>query len=137
MRLHYLQHVPFENLAGIKPWAKGKGHNICRTLLFNNEQFPEINDFDWLVIMVGHMNIYEEDKYPWLAKEKDFIREVIAKGKIVLGICLGAQLIADTLGGTVYKNNYREIGWFRVSLTQEAKESPVFNTLPDRLIAFH
>ena len=64
MGLHYLQHVPFEDLANIKVWAEGKGHSISKTLLFNDEQFPEVGDFDWLVIMGGPMNIYEEKKYP-------------------------------------------------------------------------
>ena len=137
MRLHYLQHVPFEDLAKIKLWAEAKNHDISRTQLFNNKQLPKISDFDWLIVMGGPMNIYDEEKYPWLAKEKQFIKEAIASQKIVLGVCLGAQLIADALGGTVYKNNYKEIGWFPVSLTQEAKKSSIFNTLPDKFIAFH
>ncbi len=137
MRIHSLEHEPFEGLANIAVWAKSKGHSITRTLLFNNEELPDMNDFDWLVIMGGSMNIYEEEKYPWLAQEKKFIKDAIARKKIVLGICLGSQLIADVLGGKVIKNRYREIGWFPVSLTEEAKNSPVFNTLPGRFTAFH
>ena len=83
------------------------------------------------------MNIYEEEKYPWLSEEKKFIKEAIAGRKIVLGVCLGAQLIADVLGGTVYKNEYKEIGWFPVLLTQEARKSPVFNPLPSRFTDLH
>jgi GMP synthase-like glutamine amidotransferase len=137
MRLHSLEHEPFEGLANIEVWAKNRGHSISRTLLFNNEELPDIDDFDWLVIMGGSMNIYEEEKYPWLREEKNFIAEAIAGKKIVLGICLGSQLIADVLGGNVSKNKYKEIGWFPVSLTADAKNSPVFSTLPRKFAAFH
>ncbi len=137
MRLHSLQHEPFEGLANIEVWAKDRGHSISRTLLFNKEELPDIGDFDWLVIMGGSMNIYEEEKYPWLKEEKNFIAEAIANKKIVLGVCLGSQLIADILGGRVTKNKYKEIGWFPVTLTREAKNSPIFKTLPNKFFAFH
>ncbi len=137
MRIHSLEHESFEGPANIEVWAKKKGHTISRTLLFNKEELPDINDFDWLVIMGGSMNIYEEEKYPWLAPEKDFIAEAIAGKKIVLGICLGSQLIADVLGGKVSKNKYSEIGWFPVSLTRDTRNSRVFNTLPRKFTAFH
>jgi GMP synthase-like glutamine amidotransferase len=137
MRLHYLQHVPFEDAANIEVWAKNKGYSISGTQLFDNEEPPEMNEFDWLIILGGPMNVYEEEKYPWLAEEKKFIREAIANGKIVLGICLGAQLIADVLGAKVYKNKYKEIGWFSVLLTPEAKNSALFKGLPSKFIAFH
>lgn len=137
MKLHYLQHVPFEDLANIAGWAQEKGAIISKTLLFKNEDFPQMSDFDWLVIMGGPMNIYQEQEHPWLIKEKRFIAEAINNNKIVLGICLGAQLIADILGGAVYKNNHQEIGWFPVSLTKETQKSPIFNSLPDRFIGFH
>ncbi len=137
MRIHSLEHEPFEGLANIEVWAKNRGHSISRTLLFKNEELPDITNFDWLVIMGGSMNIYEEEKYLWLASEKNFIAEAIANKKIVLGVCLGAQLIADVLGGKVSRNRYTEIGWFPVTLTTEARTSPVFNALPLRFTAFH
>lgn len=137
MRIHYLQHVPFEDPANIKVWVESKSHTFLGTLLFNEEKLPPASDFDWLIVMGGPMNIYEVDSYPWLSKEKRFIEKAIADNKIVLGICLGAQLIADVLGARVYRNNYKEIGWYLVSLTGEAKKSPIFRTLPDRFTAFH
>ncbi|NJD76106.1 MAG: type 1 glutamine amidotransferase [Candidatus Methanoperedens sp.] len=136
MRLHSLEHEPFEGLANIEVWAKNRGHSITRTLLFNKEELPDIDDFDWLVIMGGSMNIYEEEKYPWLAPEKDFIAEAIAGKKIVLGVCLGSQLAADVLGGRVSKNKYKEIGWHPVKLTEEARSSPVFHSFPEKFIVF-
>jgi GMP synthase-like glutamine amidotransferase len=137
MRIHSLEHEPFEGLANIEVWAKNKGHTISRTLLFNKEEFPDINEFDWLIIMGGSMNIYEEEKYSWLREEKNFIAQAIANKKIVLGICLGSQLIADVLGGKVSKNKYKEIGWFPVKLRNEARNSFIFGSLPYEFIAFH
>ncbi|MFA4956212.1 MAG: type 1 glutamine amidotransferase [Candidatus Methanoperedens sp.] len=137
MRIHSLQHEPFEGLGIIEVWAKNKGHSISRTLLFNNDELPETREFDWLVIMGGSMNIYEEDKFPWLKKEKEFISKAIESKKILLGVCLGSQLIADVLGGKVSKNQYKEIGWFPVSLTREARDSSIFSSLPDTFTAFH
>jgi len=136
MRIHSLQHEPFEGLGNIEVWAKKKGHSITRTLLYNNEEFPDISDFDWLVIMGGSMNIYEEDKFPWLKEEKNFIAKAIEGNKILLGVCLGSQMIADVLGGKVSKNQYKEIGWFPVSLTIEARDSSIFRSLPGTFIAF-
>lgn len=137
MRIHSLEHEPFEGLANIEVWAKKKGYSITRTLLFKNEEPPETSDFDWLVIMGGSMNIYEEDKFPWLKREKEFIAKAIAANKILLGVCLGSQLIADVLGGNVSKNQHKEIGWFPISLTIEAKDSSIFSSLPGTFSAFH
>ncbi|HMB44282.1 MAG TPA: type 1 glutamine amidotransferase, partial [Candidatus Methanoperedens sp.] len=117
--------------------TKNRGHSISRTLLLNNEKLPDISDFDWLVIMGGSMNVYEEDKFPWLTEEKHFIAKAIEANKILLGVCLGSQLIADVLGGKVSKSQYKEIGWFPVSLTREARDSSIFGGLPGTFTAFH
>ncbi len=137
MRIHYLQHVPFENLANIEGWAVSRGHSLTCTRLFSGESLPDPDSFDWLIIMGGPMNIYEHDKHPWLAEEKRFIGRAIASGRMVLGICLGAQLMADVLGAEVVKNENREIGWFTVDLTAEAKASSLFSVLPRSFTAFH
>lgn len=137
MKVHYLQHVPFEGLASIEPWAKSKDHALSATRFYNNEPLPKVEDIDSLVIMGGPMNIYEESKYPWLAQEKKFVEQAIEKEKIILGICLGSQLIADVLGAKVFQNPYKEIGWFPIELTSEAQTSQVFNVLPKQLTVFH
>jgi len=137
MRIHYLKHVPFEDLANIEQWARSRGHEISRTLLFEEEKLPQMQDFDWLIMMGGPMNIYEHEKYPWLVREKEFISRALAEDKIVLGICLGAQLMADVLGGRVRRNEHREIGWFPVRLTSGGKSSKIFGVLPEEFVAFH
>jgi GMP synthase-like glutamine amidotransferase len=137
MRIHYLQHVPFEGLGHIESWAKASGHGLFLTRLYNQEALPALESFDWLIIMGGPMNVYEEDLYPWLAVEKRLISQAIGARKIVLGICLGAQLIADVLGARVYRNQHKEIGWYPLSLTEQGRHSPLFHALPQRFTAFH
>jgi GMP synthase-like glutamine amidotransferase len=137
MRLHYIQHVPFEGPANIQVWAENQGWQISGTGLYRMEQLPPQDEFDWLVIMGGPMNVYEEKEFPWLAAEKKFIRTAIENDKIVLGICLGAQLIADVLGGRVVRNRHKEIGWFPVSLTPDGPASVPFQGFPKQFPALH
>ncbi len=136
MKMHYLQHVPFEDMANIEGWAQDRGYDISRTLLYEDEPLPDRDKFDWVIVMGGPMNIYDHDKYPWLARENGFIKAAIQGGKIVLGICLGAQLIADVLGGKVRRNSHKEIGWHKVSLTPAASRSKFFKVLPKEFTAF-
>jgi len=137
MRLHYLQHVAFEGLGSIETWAQQAGHNISHTALYDNEPLPDINGVDCLVIMGAPMNIYQEAEYPWLVAEKRFIAEVIDAGKPVLGICFGAQLIADVLGAKVYPNSEKEIGWFPIEKTTDFPAIPLLEALPNSLEVFH
>jgi len=137
MRIHYLQHVPFEDLANIEHWAESRSHRITSTRLFEDQPLPGQQEFDWLIVMGGPMNIYEHEKYPWLVREKEFIGRSIRNGKIVLGICLGAQQMADSMGGKVRKNPHREIGWHKVRLTSAAGGSRIFSVLPPEFTAFH
>jgi GMP synthase-like glutamine amidotransferase len=136
MRLHFLQHVPFEDLGIIAEWAKDKIIPVSRTAFFFDETLPDMDSFDLLIVMGGPMGVYDEDKYDWLKSEKEFINETILAGKAVLGICLGAQLIARALGAKVYKNSNKEIGWFpvRKNTNSEAKDTSIF---PDEFYAFH
>jgi GMP synthase-like glutamine amidotransferase len=136
MRLHYLQHVPFENPGSILTWAEENDHVVTNTQLYKNDPLPQQQNFDWLVVMGGPMNIYEEDKYPWLADEKSFIREAIISGKVIIGLCLGGQLIADVIGGKVTQNAYKEIGWFPVQLSEAARLSPLFSFFPEWPVVF-
>lgn len=136
MRLHYLQHIAFENPGSILQWAQENGHVITNTQLYNNDPLPRQQDFDWLVVMGGPMNIYEEEMYPWLTNEKVFIQEAIAAGKVIIGLCLGGQLIADVIGGRVTQNPYKEIGWFPIRLSEDARSSPLFSFLPAQPVVF-
>ena len=137
MKIHCFQHVPFEGLGSIGDWVRSGSHQLGTTRFYCNESLPEIEDIDLLVVMGGPMNIYEETKYSWLTEEKRFIERVIAAHKRVLGICLGAQLVADVLGARVYANADKEIGWFPVEMTERAQRSNLFTAFPARLEVFH
>ena len=137
IRIHCFQHVLFEGLGNIEEWIKAKGHLLSATRFYNNEALPKLDDIDWLIVMGGPMGAYEENLYPWLAAEKRFIGQAINKGLKVLGICLGAQLIASALGAKVYPNPYKEIGWFPINLTDDGKTSALFRGLPAEILVFH
>ncbi len=137
MKIHYLQHVPFENLGYIESFLKNKGHTISATPLYKEMTFPEISEFDILIIMGGPMGINDEAEYPWLASEKEWIKTVIDANKIVLGICLGAQLIASVLGAKVMANPVREIGWFNITKSDEITKTCLAEAMPAEFEAFH
>jgi GMP synthase-like glutamine amidotransferase len=130
-------HESFEGPGIILNWARRNNITVSYTRVFLQEPLPEQNSFDGLVIMGGGMNIYEEKKYPWLPGEKAFIQSTLREKKPMLGICLGSQLIADTLGERVFKNESPEIGWFPVTLEEQAMKHPWFKGLPDYFTAFH
>ncbi len=137
MHLHYLQHVDFEDLGNIESWAREHGCAVTRTRLHERERLPNPAALDWLVVMGGPMSVQEENRFPWLSREKVFIKRCIELGKRVLGVCLGAQLIAEVLGGHVSPNAHKEIGWFPVRRTSDSEGSALFSSLPQCFHAFH
>lgn len=136
MRIHYLQHVPFEGPANLVHWAHKRGHSLTGTHLYNYEATPELDSFDCLIIMGGPMNIYEEAEYPWLSYEKQFIKAAIDQRKAVVGICLGAQLITAVLGGKVTRNPEGEIGWLPITFNAAAEKSALFAGFPSTFPVF-
>lgn len=137
MRVHYLQHVPFEDLASIQPWLSAQGHSISATRLFAGEIPPGAQTFDWLIVMGGPMGVHDEAEHPWLVGEKRCIEDALAANKALLGICLGAQLIAQVLGAKVDKNPQPEIGWFDVERIVDGRQTAFAQSLPKRFSAFH
>lgn len=115
MKVHWFQHVEFEGLGLIEPWLRARGHGLSVTRWWAGEAAgPAAAECEWLIVMGGPMNIYQHRDHPWLVAEKAAIAAAAARGARILGICLGAQLIADVLGGKVMQNPEREIGWWAV-----------------------
>jgi len=133
MRVHYFQHVPFEGLGSIAAWLESRSARVTTTQFFESPRLPVMADVDWLIVMGGPMSVNDQESCPWLGAEKAFIAEAVAHEKIVLGICLGAQLIASALGARVRRNPEPEIGWFPIERTggQGAR------ALPARADVFH
>ncbi|MEZ4749404.1 MAG: type 1 glutamine amidotransferase [Bdellovibrionota bacterium] len=136
MRLHCFQHVPFEGPALIQEWAQSRGFAFTFTRFYEETSLPEPNGLEALVVMGGPMGVYEDAKYPWLKPEVAFIKRAIEEGKKVLGICLGAQLIANALGAKVYPNKRKEVGWFPIEAVP-GKHSDLFVGIPIPLTVFH
>lgn len=128
MKIHWLQHVPFEGLGCIEPWLTANRHAVTCTRLWAGDKFPMVGKVDGLIVMGGPMGVYDEEQYPWLAEEKAFIREIIAQNKPVLGICLGAQLIGDVLGAEVRSAGNKEIGFFPIIGNPEHEFSKPWKT---------
>lgn len=137
MIIHYLQHVAFEGLGSIEKWAHNHRLGISAVRLYEGGLFPEPEHLEALVVLGGPMGIDEEDKYSWLVPEKRFIEKVIKSGAPVLGICLGAQLLAQVLGAKVYANKDKEIGWFSVEKTAPPNAHKISAALPDKMEVFH
>ena len=137
MRIHIIQHVAFEGPGAIAEWARERGHSISVTEQFGRGKLPAVDDFDFLVIMGGPMSAIDDAKFNWLAEEKQLIAESLREEKAILGVCLGAQLLAQALGAQVYPNREKEIGWFPVRLTLAAERSRLFSGLPARMTVLH
>jgi GMP synthase-like glutamine amidotransferase len=135
MQVHVLQHVPFEGLGSIEAWLTQRKARVGFTRFYESAaQLPPLTDIDLIIALGGPMSVNDEEHLPWLRQEKRFIAEAIAGNKAVLGICLGAQLIASALGARVYPGPEREIGWFPISA--EPAVAGTF-TFPARAKVFH
>lgn len=135
MKIKVLQHVPFEGPAAIAGWAVRRGHTLSIVHLYKGERLPQLNDFDMLCVMGGPMSVNDEDRFAFLAPEMALVREAATAGKAVLGVCLGAQLIAKAHGARAFPAPFKEIGWFEVYRTKEG--AGLFTALPERFTPLH
>lgn len=131
------QHVPYEPLGTLDPLLKESGFRI-RYVNFgrNPEERPALDRYAALIVLGGPMNSDQIDTYPNLITEVEIIREAVERDMSVLGICLGAQLLAKALGGSVSRNRTREIGWYDVELTPEGEDDPVLSTFARQQAVF-
>jgi GMP synthase (glutamine-hydrolysing) len=129
-RLLVFQHVPYEILGTLDPLLRDAGFRI-RYVNFGRQPdaWPQIMRYQGLVVLGGPMNCDQSERHPHLLTEIELIRRAISHGKPVLGICLGAQLIARALGARVSKNPVKEIGWYDLSPTREGERDPLFAQL--------
>lgn len=138
MNIHCFQHIAFETPGTILDWAKQNNHAVTYTYFFaEGYLIPSLNNIDLLIIMGGFMNVEEEEKFPFLIEEKQFIKRAIEAGKKVIGICLGSQLIAAALGSNVYQSKEKEIGFFPITFTDAALQHPLFNHFSKEYTVFH
>jgi GMP synthase (glutamine-hydrolysing) len=124
-----LQHIACEPPAAFEDELRDRGLDLVRVELDEGEEIPA-GDFAAIVVMGGPMGAYEADAHPWLAGEKRYIREAVESDVPVWGVCLGAQLLAASLGARVYKGPEAEVGLLPVELTEAAADDPVFTGMP-------
>ena len=134
MRIHVLQHVPFEGLGSIQQWVDAQEASLTWTHFFAAAHLPDLSEIDLLIVLGGPMSVNDEGDFPWLVEEKRFVAAAIAAGKPVLGICLGAQLIARAMGARVYPNPIKEIGWFEI---ESAASDPNCFRFPPAVSVYH
>jgi GMP synthase (glutamine-hydrolysing) len=134
MKMAVVQHVPFEGPAAIADWARERDVSLATFHVYGSDLLPELDAFDMLTVMGGPMSANDEAQYAWLAPEIALVREAVDANKIVVGICLGAQIIAKAMDAKVYVGPQKEIGWFPVRRTID---HPLFSGLPAEFAAFH
>jgi len=135
-RILVFKHVPYEGPAAIREWADCSGHEIIEHNWYQTHN-PPTSLPEYLIVMGGPMNVDEEQEFPWLMEEKAYLRQAMAANIPILGICLGAQLIAAALGKPVFPNTHQELGWQALACTDAALQHPVLSAFPDQLPVFH
>ncbi len=136
MQVLIIKHVEIEGPGLIEYCLNRKRIPYQVICLDSGVPLPKAEDYTHIVLLGGSMNVYEEDRYPFLKYEDLFVKEAIQRGKPILGICLGAQLMAKALGANVFKAPVKEIGWYDVSLTGIGSSDSLFFDLPKTFPVF-
>ncbi len=137
-RVDVLMHVPFEGPGAIGDIAESRGAHLQTHHLYAGDPLPHVDAIENLVVMGGPMGALDDTQHPWLADVRDLLTTLIAKGTPVLGVCLGAQLLAAACGARVYCGPHLEIGAGSVTLTDAAATDPLFKVVTGtQLDVFH
>lgn len=133
----FVIHAEFEQPGIIESWAREKGFSYQFWRPFAGEVLQEVPEFDWLILMGGPQSPLEMDLSPYLRSEIDLITRALAADKTILGFCLGAQLIGESLGATTEKSPHKEVGLFPIQLTKEGIVDPILAGLPHKFLVVH
>ena len=133
MNIHILQHAEWETIGQLDRWFYENGLSYSTTHLYKGEKLPKTK-IDFLIIMGGPMGIFDDENYYWLKEERELIKQTVNSKAKVLGICLGSQFIADSLGAKVFPGKEKEIGFFDI---KKVTNHPITNSLPNEFEVFH
>ena len=137
MKINVIQHVDFETPGILSTWAIERGHEITVDHIYRGDRLPDPIDVEFLIMMGGTMGAYDESAYQWLRDEKKFLNDYLKLKRPTLGICLGAQLIAEVLGGEVYKGPSYELGWAPLTIDEDSKGYLSELGIPNAIEVFH
>jgi GMP synthase-like glutamine amidotransferase len=113
-----------------------RGWEVKEIRIWKGDKIPEPKPFHLLILMGGPMSVNDEELYPFLVEEKAFVRRWVGEEKPTIGVCLGSQLIADSLGERVYKGDKEELGWYELIVTEQGKRDPAFWGFPSPFPVF-
>ncbi|MXY33070.1 MAG: type 1 glutamine amidotransferase, partial [Boseongicola sp. SB0664_bin_43] len=132
MKLLVLQHAEAEHPGIFRKFLGEDGHDYDAVELDAGEELPSIDGYDGLWVLGGPMDVWQEDAHPWLVAEKACIRDAVeVRGLPFLGLCLGHQLLAEALGGSVGPSRTPEIGIMDVQLTEDGATGVIFDGFPE------
>jgi GMP synthase (glutamine-hydrolysing) len=137
MKIHFVIHADFEMPGIILYWARENGFEMTYTKTFKGEKLPQTEAFDWLILMGGPQSPLELDLYPYLADEIKLVERAVAADKVVLGFCLGAQVIGEAHGGKTERSPNKEVGIYPITLTEKGKKDPLLNGLEPTFQVMH
>lgn len=133
----FIKHIDIEGPGTLSDFLDSKAVPYEIIDVSNGDALPSTpEEYKAIVILGGPMNVYEEDKYPFLKSEDELIKAALSKGVPMLGLCLGAQLIAKAAGARIGRSLEKEIGWFKVDLTEKGLKDPLFNGFGSDLDVF-
>ncbi len=137
LNIHCFMHVPFEGPGAILRWIKRHHHQLEFTRFYKGDPLPEADPIDLLVMMGGPMNVYDFHVHPWMQEEIEWVTAFIGSRKPLIGICLGAQIIATSLGSEVLPGEQREIGWHNLHFLPALGDYRICRELPSSRKVFH
>lgn len=137
MNIHVIQHAKYEGPGHIIQWAEDRNISLNVVSMYKRQPLPDPAYGDGIIFLGGPMNVYDNHRYSWLNREKKFLNSAIAYKKPIVGICLGAQMLANALGGRVFENEKKEIGWFPVRFSNTMSQFDFMEREEKELVAFH
>jgi GMP synthase-like glutamine amidotransferase len=137
VRIHCLQHVPFEGPGAIADWSARRGHELLHVHAYRGDVLPAAREVEALVVMGGPMSANDVSELAWLAAETRLVEQVLRADRPMLGVCLGAQILARALGARVYRARQREIGWWPLRVRPEARKATPLADWPESLVPLH